>query len=73
MFVKLRHRKYQGGGYVSYNVAFSLDDIARVVEDYDYNFTNVITKSGEVYVIPETYQSVMKKVEEVENEVCNRD
>lgn len=67
MFVKLRQRVYRNGGYINTDIAFAISEIARVVEcKDDYKYTNVVTRDGKIFTIPETYSDVMKKIIEAE-------
>ena len=65
MFIELKEQTYNRGGYISTNIMFALDDIARVIEcTDDYSCTNIITKDGKKHTINERYENVVKKIKE---------
>ena len=67
MFVELPRRNYWRGGYVSENMLVTIDDISRVVQcTDDYEFTNIVTKDGEVHTISDRYENVVKKIRNAE-------
>lgn len=67
MFVELKQKVYHNGRYINTDIAFAVDEIARVVEcKDDYRCTNIVTKDGNICTIPERYNDVMKKILEAE-------
>lgn len=67
MFVKLEQRVYQNGGYINTDIAFEINEIARVLEcQDDYSCTNIVTKDGKIFTIPKKFSDVMDKISEVE-------
>ena len=66
MFVELKRQEYYRGGYVSNPAMFAVDNIARIVQCTDDNYTNLVTKDGKVYTIPERYDDVAKKIRDAE-------
>lgn len=67
MFVKLEQRVYQNGGYINTDIAFEINEIARVLEcQDDYSCTNIVTKDGKIFTIPKKFSDVMRKITEAE-------
>lgn len=62
-FVELPTQVYHNGSYYSCPLLFSLDHIVRVVECVDdYNYTNIVTKDGQVHTISLRYSQVVGKI-----------
>ena len=67
MFVKLEQRVYQNGSYINTDIAFEINEIARVLEcQDDYSCTNIVTKDGKIFTIPRKFSDVMCKITEAE-------
>lgn len=62
-FVELPKLVYHNGTDYPCQLLFSLDDIARVTECVDDdNYTNIVTKDGNIHTISLRYSQVVRKI-----------